>query len=255
MSIEADVEIDPEHALELFGSEAPDAAPGPSVPRPVPSTFVLDATVRPRRFFERADQTLQSPQPAIPLPARSRSFVWLLPSASVAFLLAAWFAVSGDSARRTAIEAADRIRSTITTIATLTASTFQPARSSATGPSSAADRPLPMPSPSPTSNQSGLETRATAPSPAPARSRVEPSSSPTNGLLAGLLTIDSRPVGASVFIDEQLVGTTPMLLSDIAPGTHVVRLQLAAHQDWTSIVQVVPDGRNRVTAALEDTED
>jgi hypothetical protein len=73
--------------------------------------------------------------------------------------------------------------------------------------------------------------------------------------LAGTLSIDSRPVGASVFIDEQLVGTTPMLLPDIAPGTHVVRLQLAAHQDWTSTVQVVADGRNRVTAALEDEDE
>jgi len=68
------------------------------------------------------------------------------------------------------------------------------------------------------------------------------------------LSIDSRPVGASVFVDGQPVGTTPLLLPDILPGFHVVRVQLAAHQEWISTVQVVPDDRNRVTAALEEGE-
>ena len=49
-------------------------------------------------------------------------------------------------------------------------------------------------------------------------------------------------------------GTTPVLLPDILPGFHVVRVQLAAHQEWISTVQVVPDDRNRVTAALEEDE-
>jgi hypothetical protein len=70
--------------------------------------------------------------------------------------------------------------------------------------------------------------------------------------LAGTLSIDSRPVGANVFIDGRLVGTTPLLLPHISPGAHLVRLQLAAHRDWTSTVQVVRDRRNRVTAALEE---
>jgi hypothetical protein len=82
-----------------------------------------------------------------------------------------------------------------------------------------------------------------------------PASAPAkNELLAGTLTIVSRPTGASVFIDERLIGTTPMLMPDISPGTHVVRLQLAAHRDWVSTVQVVGDERNRVTAALEPDE-
>jgi hypothetical protein len=229
VSIEPDVEVDPEHALELFGSEAPDAAPDRSVPRPVPSTFELDATIRATRFFERVDLDLQGPQAATPSATRSRSYVWLLPSAAVAFLLAFWFVGGGE---------------------------FQLGRSSATGPPSAADRPLPKPSSSPQPASSAPAITGTAPSPVPVGSRGQASSPPTtNGLLAGTLSIDSRPVGASVFIDEQLVGTTPMLLPDIAPGTHVVRLQLAAHQDWTSTVQVVADGRNRVTAALEDEDE
>ena len=95
--------------------------------------------------------------------------------------------------------------------------------------------------------------KGAAPSPAPALSKVQASSRATNGLLAGTLSIDSRPVGASVFIDERLVGTTPLLLH-ISSGTHAVRLQLAAHRDWRSTEQVVPDGRNRVTAALEEDE-
>jgi hypothetical protein len=209
---------------------------------------------------------LQTPQRGLTSPARSRPFVWLLLSAPVAVLLVSWFSAGAESTRRTAIEAGGRVRSAIAWMVAETSFALQSGRPSAAGPPLAADRLEPIPASPPKSNNDDSSPEPTveqparpspsikgaAPSPAPALSKVQASSRATNGLLAGTLSIDSRPVGASVFIDGQLVGTTPLLLPHISPGTHVVRLQLAAHQDWRSTVQVVSDGMNRVTAALEE---
>lgn len=220
---------------------------------------------------------LQSPQRGLTSPARSRPLVWLLLSAPVAVFLVSWFSAGAESTRRTAIEAGGRVRSAIAWMAAETSFALQSSRPSAAGPPLAADRLEPIPASPPKSNNDNSSPEPTvepparpapsikeaapspaikgaAPSPAPALSKVQASSRATNGLLAGTLSIDSRPVGASVFIDGQLVGTTPLLLPHISPGTHTVRLKLAAHQDWRSTEQVVPDGRNRVTAALEQDE-
>jgi hypothetical protein len=288
------VEDDPEDPLELFRPEAQrDAAAGPSVPRSDPLEVGYDSatvglgtssnsptqrkprptsvTEGPRFTFasnEPADRDLQSPQRPLASPARSRPFVWLLPSAPVAVFLASWFAAGAESTRRTAIEVGDRVRSAIASMVAETSFALQSGRPSAAGPPLASDRREPIPASPPESNNDNPSPEPTveqparpspsikgaAPSPAPALSKVQASWPARNGLLAGTLSIDSRPVGASVFIDGQLVGTTPLLLPHISPGTHTVRLRLAAHQDWRSTEQIVPDGRNRVTAALEEDE-
>jgi hypothetical protein len=197
--------------------------------------------------------------------ARSRAFVlWLTVAAAALFLISAVF-VGGESSLRTAIEEAARsVRSVVASRGTQTSPGSSPDRST-TEPALAA-RPEPIPS-SPTAGDDNNPSPEPGPPPPtssavsgadasenPALQKVPVSPPAPKGLLAGTLTIASRPAGASVFIDEQFVGTTPMLMPDISPGIHVVRLQLAAHRDWTSTVQVVEDDRNRVTAALEEDE-
>jgi serine/threonine protein kinase len=67
----------------------------------------------------------------------------------------------------------------------------------------------------------------------------------------GLLQVDSRPRGAQVFVDGRLVGITPLLLSDVRPGTHAVRIDLRGHRRWVASVDVGPGERQRVAASLE----
>lgn len=67
----------------------------------------------------------------------------------------------------------------------------------------------------------------------------------------GLLQVDSRPRGAQVFVDGRLVGTTPLLLSAVRPGTHAVRIDLRGHRRWVASVDVAPGERQRVAASLE----
>jgi serine/threonine-protein kinase len=66
------------------------------------------------------------------------------------------------------------------------------------------------------------------------------------------LLVESRPSGATVFLDGKRVGTTPMSLPSVMAGSHAVRLELAGFRPWTASVRVVTGERNRVAASLEE---
>jgi hypothetical protein len=68
---------------------------------------------------------------------------------------------------------------------------------------------------------------------------------------SGSLIVDSRPTGVRVFVDGKLVGTTPLLLEDVAAGDHVVRLELDGFNSWTTSTKVAGGERTRVSGSLE----
>ncbi len=68
----------------------------------------------------------------------------------------------------------------------------------------------------------------------------------------GTMLVESRPVGARVFLDGREVGRTPMVLSDVRAGSHVVRLELDGYRTWTTSARVVAGERRRVAASLEE---
>jgi serine/threonine protein kinase len=72
------------------------------------------------------------------------------------------------------------------------------------------------------------------------------------GGFVGTLVVESRPAGAKVFLDGRGVGVTPLTLSDVSVGSHVVRLDLAGHQRWSTSIRVVAGERERVAASLEE---
>jgi hypothetical protein len=92
--------------------------------------------------------------------------------------------------------------------------------------------------------------RAAAAQAAPAKPAppVEP---PAAAAGPGLLQVLSRPAGAQVFLDGRLVGTTPLSLSDVAPGQHNVRLELAGFNGWATTVDVKGGASAKVAASLE----
>jgi serine/threonine protein kinase len=65
------------------------------------------------------------------------------------------------------------------------------------------------------------------------------------------MEVVSRPSGAQVFIDGRVVGRTPLVVSEVTPGDHVVRIALPGHQRWTTTVNVGAGSRARVAASLE----
>jgi serine/threonine protein kinase len=84
---------------------------------------------------------------------------------------------------------------------------------------------------------------------------LRPRSVPADGAAAtdapGSLQVTSRPSGAQVFVDDTMIGTTPLLLSDVAAGSRRLRVELPGYETFTAAVEIKPGSRSRVVANLE----
>jgi len=69
---------------------------------------------------------------------------------------------------------------------------------------------------------------------------------------SGLFAI-TRPLGAQVFLDNKLIGTTPLFMSQLSSGSHEVRLELPGFKTYSSSIQVEPNTRFRLAVQLEET--
>jgi hypothetical protein len=67
----------------------------------------------------------------------------------------------------------------------------------------------------------------------------------------GVLSVESRPPGARVFIDGQLAGITPLVVRDVTAGDHAVHLDRDGYTRWSSAVRIVASAANRITASLD----
>jgi len=65
----------------------------------------------------------------------------------------------------------------------------------------------------------------------------------------GALSVDSRPSGAQVFIDDIARGTSPVTVTDLTAGSHSLRFEMKGYQTMTLPV-TVPD---RETSSLSTT--
>ena len=70
---------------------------------------------------------------------------------------------------------------------------------------------------------------------------------------AGGLFAITRPLGAQVFLDNKLIGTTPLFMSQLSSGSHEVRLELPGFRTYSSSIQVEPNRRFRLAVQLEET--
>jgi len=74
--------------------------------------------------------------------------------------------------------------------------------------------------------------------------------SPFPGATTGTLIVYSMPFGCSVYVDDIPRGFSPVIIRDLAPGTHVVRLTFPGYQDDVRTVQVTAGKWTTVTAVL-----
>lgn len=86
---------------------------------------------------------------------------------------------------------------------------------------------------------------------APADRPAPPPATPSEAKGPGSLYVDSRPRGATVFLDGKQIGVTPATIPDVTPGPHVIRIELLDHRVWTANSQVLPGQQTRVTGSLE----
>jgi hypothetical protein len=94
-----------------------------------------------------------------------------------------------------------------------------------------------------------------APRDAPRRATREPAATvepvPPAAPTRGSLTVESDVAGASVFLDRQFVGTTPVTLNDLEPGAKRVNLSADGFDGVSRQVEVTP-GANTVTIRFKE---
>jgi len=96
-----------------------------------------------------------------------------------------------------------------------------------------------------TSRSSKVTTRQRARSRQPVRDSSPPP------VFAGDLAVQSNPAGGTVFIDRQRVGETPLRLTSLTAGSHVVWIESEGHARWTAAVQVNTQKLVKVNATLQ----
>ena len=204
------------------------------------------------------DPLIQEPPP-ISMIEQSRSAVWPL-VASLLIGLALGFAGGYGVGTRehplaSAPPAADRPTGREATDVAIGEPKRAPA--SETAPPAAVPRePVTPPAPSarrePPAPSRSAAARTTPDRPSPRRTPPPPApASATTGRYQGGLNVDSRPIGARVFLDGRMVGTTPLTIAAVPAGEHAIRLERDGYRLWSSSVRVVAAEQNRVTASLE----
>lgn len=68
----------------------------------------------------------------------------------------------------------------------------------------------------------------------------------------GSLLVDSQPSGGRVFLDGELMGETSLLVTDVTPGEHQIRIEFATrgYQPWTSPVVTVAGRQEKLLAVM-----
>lgn len=64
------------------------------------------------------------------------------------------------------------------------------------------------------------------------------------------VNIQSDPMGAEIYLDDQMVGSTPSALM-IPPGHHTFRVHAFGHPDWTRQVNILPGSEITLSANLD----
>lgn len=67
----------------------------------------------------------------------------------------------------------------------------------------------------------------------------------------GSIAVNSNPQGARVYLDNAYKGPTPVNLTDIPVGKHMIKLVLPDYQEWNSEVTVIASQTARIFVTLE----
>ena len=90
------------------------------------------------------------------------------------------------------------------------------------------------------------DTEPDSPNPAPSAKSAAPESNKT-----GLLTIESVPDEAEIYLDSRLVATTPAQRLRISVGSHTLILKKTGFADWVRELVVLEDSDLTLKATLE----
>ena len=99
-----------------------------------------------------------------------------------------------------------------------------------------------------TGHEPSAQTNAATPRPRAAVSVPPPAARQTR--FRGGLTVHSTPAGATVFMNNNRVGQTPIVLASLTAGSRAVRLEHDGYAPWSRSVSVVANQATRIDAVL-----
>ncbi|MBT7349179.1 PEGA domain-containing protein, partial [candidate division WWE3 bacterium] len=70
--------------------------------------------------------------------------------------------------------------------------------------------------------------------------------------MAGSVSIMSKPSNAMILIDGNEIGTTPAIVGDLSPGTHMVNISMDGYDAWSQSVEIDSKQQKELTAILEE---
>ena len=70
--------------------------------------------------------------------------------------------------------------------------------------------------------------------------------------MAGSLSIKSKPAKAVITVDGNEVGTTPAIVGDLSPGTHMVKISMDGYSAWSQNVEIDAKEQCEMTATLQE---
>ena len=116
-------------------------------------------------------------------------------------------------------------------------------RTAAPAPKKAEPAPEKAPEPTEPGRRAAAPRKTAEPAPAPAAEVARPD--------AATLTVESDVPGASVFVDREFVGTAPVTLKGVAPGSKRINLSVEGFEGVQQSVDVVA-GDNTVTMRFKE---
>lgn len=74
------------------------------------------------------------------------------------------------------------------------------------------------------------------------RRRHTPDPTPAPVATTGTLTVTVVQEGAEIYVDEQLIGTSPVAPQTLAPGTHTLRVRMPGYSEYSDVVTIEAGG-------------
>lgn len=68
----------------------------------------------------------------------------------------------------------------------------------------------------------------------------------------GVLEVKSIPSGAQVYLDDKLLGTTPLTADKVKSGSYVVEVRKEGFKTWKKDLQVISQSRSKECPILEE---
>ena len=124
-------------------------------------------------------------------------------------------------------------------------------RGATTPPAAAAPAPVATPAAAPAAAAAApASAPASATSPVAAPQQPVPAASAASEQGSSRVNVQSDPTGAEIYMDDQMVGSTPSSLM-IPPGHHIFRVHASGHPDWTRQVNILPGSEITLSANLD----